>query len=157
MTASDPADIPHVLAPPPLIYLLPLLVTLAIGSWRPWPVLLSPWPYVVGPALVAAGALLLKPAIDVFRSAKTNPQPWKPTTALVIEGPYRFTRNPMYLGFTCTYLGITFWANSLWPLPALLVVLTVMQRYVIQREERYLERKFGEPYRAYMTRVRRWI
>lgn len=152
------ADIPHVLAPPPLLYLIPLLATLAIGIWRPWPVLPPPWPFVVGPALVAAGAFLLTPAIGAFRSAKTNPKPWKPTTTLVIAGPYRFTRNPMYLGFTCVYLGIALWANSLWPLPALaLVVLPVMQRFVIRREERYLERKFGDPYRAYLRSVRRWF
>jgi protein-S-isoprenylcysteine O-methyltransferase Ste14 len=64
----------------------------------------------------------------------------------------------MYLGFTSLYLGIALWANSLWPLIALvLVVLPVMQHLVIKREERYLERIFGEPYRAYMATVRRWI
>lgn len=76
----------------------------------------------------------------------------------MIAGPYRFTRNPMYLGFTCIYLGIALCANSLWPLLALaLVVLPLMHWFVIRREERYLERTFGAPYREYRQTVRRWI
>ena len=156
-TPAEASDIPNVVAPPPLIYLVPLLATLGIGVWRPIPVLPGIWPQLVGPGFLAAGGVLLLPAIRAFKAKRTNPKPWKPSTALVIEGPYRFSRNPMYLGFTLIYLGIALWMNTAWPLPALLVVLLVMQRYVIQREERYLERKFGAPYRAYMRSVRRWI
>ena len=157
-TAGSSPDIPHVLAPPPLIYLLPLAATLPLGRWVPWPVLPARWPFVLGPLLLIAGCWLLWPSLAAFRAARTNPKPWKPSTTLVITGPYRFTRNPMYLGFTSIYLGIALWANSLWPLLALaLVVLPVMHWFVIRREERYLERTFGEPYRAYMETVRRWI
>jgi protein-S-isoprenylcysteine O-methyltransferase Ste14 len=157
-TGGPSRDIPHVIAPPPLIYLLPLAATLPIGRWLPWPVLPGRWPFLLGPLLLLAGCCLLWPSLAAFRAARTNPKPWKPSTTLVIAGPYRFTRNPMYLGFTSLYLGIALWANSLWPLIALvLVVLPVMQHLVIKREERYLERIFGEPYRAYMATVRRWI
>ncbi len=154
---SDAADIAHVLAPPPLIYLFPLVVTLAVGVWQPHPPLSGVWPHLLGPPLLLAGILLLRPALEAFRAARTNPKPWKPTTALVVAGPYRLTRNPMYLGFTAIYLGIALWVNSLWPLLALPVVLAVMTVFVIKREERYLERKFGEPYREYCGRVRRWL
>jgi protein-S-isoprenylcysteine O-methyltransferase Ste14 len=75
----------------------------------------------------------------------------------VAEGPYRFTRNPIYLGFTLVYGGVTALANSPWGALLLPFVLVLMQRGVIQREERYLERVFGEEYLQYKTRVRRWI
>ncbi len=154
---TDPADIAHVVAPPPLIYLVPLVVALLVHWWWPWRVLPGRWPLVIGPLLIAASLAFVLPAIGAFKRARTNPKPWKPTTALVIEGPYRYTRNPMYAGFTLIFLGITFWVNSGWPLVALLVVFPVMQVGVIRREERYLERKFGAPYRKYMQTVRRWI
>ncbi len=156
--STPSTDIPHVVAPPPLIYLLPLAVTLAIDHWLPRPVPLGRWPIVLGPSLLVAGCCLLWPSLSAFRKARTNPKPWKPSTTLVIAGPYRFTRNPMHLGFTCIYLGIALCANSLWPLLALaLVVLPLMHWFVIRREERYLERTFGAPYREYRQTVRRWI
>ena len=83
--------------------------------------------------------------------------PYEPTTALVTEGPYCFTRNPLYLGLTLTYGGISALANALWATLLLPFVLVVMRRGVIDREERYLERAFGEEYIRYKARVRRWI
>ena len=151
------AEIAGVIAPPPLVYLLPLLLSLVV-HWRfPSALLPHPWPFVVGPLLLLIGLLLGSPALMAFRRAKTDPQPWRPSTALVIEGPYRFTRNPMYVGFTLIYLGITCWVNSRWPLVALVIVLPVMHYLVIRREERYMERRFGDAYRVYRRRVRRWI
>ena len=89
--------------------------------------------------------------------AGTNIRPDLPTTALVTEGPFRFTRNPLYLGLTLMYAGIALLIPGTWPLLLLVPVLLVMRWGVIAREERYLERKFGEPYRAYLGRVRRWL
>jgi protein-S-isoprenylcysteine O-methyltransferase Ste14 len=97
------------------------------------------------------------PAVLAFRRAGTHPQPWRPATALVVTGPYRFSRNPMYVGATLFYIGISFWVNSLWPLLLLPVVLVIMSRGVIAREEAYLERLFGDEYRSYRSRVRRWL
>ena len=88
---------------------------------------------------------------------RTSPLPIKPTTAIVATGPYRFTRNPMYVGLAALYLGITLWVDSLWPVLFLPAVLFMIQRFVIAREERYLEAKFGDQYRGYKARVRRWI
>jgi protein-S-isoprenylcysteine O-methyltransferase Ste14 len=156
-SATEMPDIAHVIAPPPLIYLVPLIATLLLDHWVPRPAIAFPWSVIAGVVLMGAGAFFLVPAISAFRAAKTNPEPWKPSTALVAAGPYRVTRNPMYVAFTLVYAGIALATNSLWPFFALPVVLLVMQFFVIQREERYLEQKFGDEYRTYRTRVRRWI
>jgi len=154
--ADNSPDIAHVIAPPPLIYALPLLAGLLLDHYYPQAIVPQSWAHILGPLVVVLGFFGL-PAVLAFRRAGTHPQPWKPTTALVVTGPYRFSRNPMYVGFTLFYLGISVWVNSLWPLLLLPLVLVVMSRGVIAREERYLERRFGDDYRAYRARVRRWL
>ena len=89
--------------------------------------------------------------------AGTNVDPYRPATTVVTGGPYRFTRNPMYVGFTLMYVGISAWTNALLPILLLPAVQQLMRRGVIEREERYLERKFGDDYLRYKARVRRWI
>ncbi len=157
---SDPEtgdDIPHVIAPPPLLYVGPLILGLTADHW--WPLgttVPAPWRWLAGALGLGLSGLLVA-AILAFRRARTRPEPWKPTTALVVDGPYRFTRNPMYVGFTLIYAGVALLADSAWPFLLLPAVLLVMQRFVIRREERYLERKFGDAYRAYCASVRRWV
>ena len=153
---NDPPDIPHVIAPPPLIYALPLFAGLLLHHFLPQPVLPPRWAHILGPVGVGLGLIGL-PAVLAFRQAGTHPQPWRPTTALVVTGPYRLSRNPMYVGFTLLYLGISLWVNALWPLVLLPFVLVLMSRGVVAREERYLERRFGDAYRSYCARVRRWL
>ena len=150
-------DIPNVAAPPPLIFGIPLLLGLLANRWWPQALLPRPWPVVAGLILVSVSVLVLISALRAFKRARTNPKPWKPTTALVRNGPYRVTRNPMYVGFASLYLGVTLWANAAWPLVALPAVLVVMDVLVIQREERYLSRMFGDEYAEYARRVRRWL
>ncbi len=150
-------DIPHVIAPPPLLYLVPLVLGLTADHWWPFDTSLPTLARWIVAALCLGLSGLLVAAILAFRRARTHPEPWKPTTALVVDGPYRFTRNPMYVGFTLIYTGIALLADSAWPLLLLPAVLLVMQRFVIRREERYLERKFGDAYRAYCASVRRWV
>lgn len=145
-----------VVAPPPLIYAIPLVAGLLLNHWHPVRVLPVGAAAPVGIACVLLGLVGL-PAILAFRRAQTSPMPWRPTTALVTTGPYRFTRNPMYVSFTLFYAGVGFWANALWPFVLFPVVIVVMQIGVIAREEAYLERVFGEEYRAYRRRVRRWF
>jgi protein-S-isoprenylcysteine O-methyltransferase Ste14 len=96
-------------------------------------------------------------AIIAFRRAGTRPEPWKPVTAFVTSGPYRFTRNPMYVGFTLIYLGVAAMVNTAWPLWFLPAIFLTMHFGVVRREEAYLERRFGDDYRAYRDRVRRWL
>ena len=145
-----------VVAPPPLVYAVPLGVGLLLQRWHPLHVLTPTAATIVGIVCVSLG-LVGFPAILAFHRAHTSPQPWVPSTALVTSGPYRFTRNPMYLGFTLLYVGVAFWANAGWPLLLLPLVLVVMHYGVIVREEAYLARTFGQDYERYRQRVRRWL
>lgn len=156
MKRRDTRPVAGVIAPPPLIFGVPLLAGLLLGRWLPWPFVPPALARPLGGLLVALGLLAI-PALLAFRRARTHPEPWKPTSALVTTGPYRFSRNPMYLGMTLLYLGLTTWWNVAWPLVALPVVLGVLHVGVIAREERYLEGLFGDEYRAYRRRVRRWL
>lgn len=96
-------------------------------------------------------------AARLFRGVGTAIRPWNPSTALVLTGPYRWTRNPMYVAMTLIYAAISLLVDSLWPILFLPALLQTMNWGVIQREERYLEGLFGEEYRAYREQVRRWI
>lgn len=146
-----------VIAPPPLIFALGLaagfgLDALAGGSDVPDGVR---WP--LGVLLVLAGAALNASFIAGFRRAGTRVEPWEPTTAIVTDGAYRFTRNPGYLGMALLASGIAILAGALWPLVTIAIAAVVIDRGVIVREERYLERLFGQEYADYKRRVRRWI
>ena len=146
------AETPGVVAPPPLVYAIPLAAGLVVQHYRPQPVLPSLLSRVVGIGLVVVGFVAFA-AVAAFRRAGTSPNPWKPVSALVVSGPYRWTRNPMYLGLTLWYLGIAAWVNTVWPLLALPLTLLSMHYGVIRREEAYLERQFGEEYRRYKAAV----
>lgn len=89
--------------------------------------------------------------------AGTNVRPDRPATALVTGGPFRFSRNPLYLSLITLYLGITLFCNVTWALIILAPVLAFVHWRIVLREEKYLEAKFGDAYRDYKTRVRRWI
>jgi protein-S-isoprenylcysteine O-methyltransferase Ste14 len=154
---SSPTDTAGVIAPPPLIYLGTLGIGFGldavIGSGSvPSAVALS-----VGTASIVAGAGLLGSFVRAFQRARTPIDPSTPSQAVVTDGPYRLTRNPAYLGMALTYAGIAIVSNAPWALVPLPVAIAVIDRGVIAREERYLERKFGTPYADYKRRVRRWI
>jgi protein-S-isoprenylcysteine O-methyltransferase Ste14 len=146
-----------VIAPPPLIFLSALAlgfgldVVVGTGS-LPWSVAV-----LVGAASIIAGVGLMGSFVEAFRRARTPLDPYTPSEAIVTDGPYRLTRNPGYLGMALTYAGIAIVSNALWVLAPLPVAIAVIDRGVIAREERYLERKFGTPYVDYKRRVRRWI
>jgi protein-S-isoprenylcysteine O-methyltransferase Ste14 len=150
-------DTAGVAAPPPLVYVAGLVVGFALEALLPG-VDLAAWiEWGVGGLLVVAGLALLLSFNRRFSRAGTAVEPWKPTTAIVTTGPYRITRNPAYLGMTLTYVGIAVMSSAVWVLVPLPFVIAVIDRAVIAREERYLERKFGEEYLAYQRTVRRWI
>jgi protein-S-isoprenylcysteine O-methyltransferase Ste14 len=113
--------------------------------------------WVLGGALFVAGLALLASFNTAFHRKGTAVEPWKPTTAIVSTGPYRLTRNPAYVGMALVYAGIAVMSDALWTLAPLPLVLLIVDRGVIAREERYLERKFGQEYLEYKRRVRRWI
>jgi protein-S-isoprenylcysteine O-methyltransferase Ste14 len=112
---------------------------------------------VVAVVLIVLGLALEMWAAGVFRRRGTAVEPWKASTALVSEGPYGFTRNPIYLGFAVTYVGLALALNSWLALSLLIPCLILIDRGVIAREERYLSAKFGADYDAYRARVRRWL
>jgi protein-S-isoprenylcysteine O-methyltransferase Ste14 len=92
-----------------------------------------------------------------MKRAGTNVRPDQPMLAIVTDGPFRFTRDPMYMATTGLYSAVTLLVNTLWPLVLLAPLLVLLDGGVVRREERYLEAKFGDPYRAYQARVRRWL
>jgi protein-S-isoprenylcysteine O-methyltransferase Ste14 len=101
--------------------------------------------------------VLAKWGENTLRRAGTNVDPRQPSLVLVTEGPFRFTRNPLYLALVGLYLGITLLLNAFWPWLFLLLLLVITHYGIVRREERYLEAKFGEAYRAYRDRVRRYL
>lgn len=151
------ADNPGVIAPPPLIYAGALAAGLLLNRRRPIHFLpQGPW-RLLGLPLAVGGLLIGLLGFREMSRAGTNVDPYKPSTTIVEAGPYQYTRNPLYVGMTLMYTGISALANALPPILLLPAVLAVMRRGVIEREERYLEGKFGSEYLAYKTRVRRWI
>lgn len=143
--------------PPPLAYMGFLVLGWAAGRLAPLPGFADGWADPVALVCSVAGLALMFSALGLFRRAGTDPLPFRPTTALVFAGPYRFTRNPMYLGMALVYAGAALLFDLTWALLLLPIVVLVIQTQVIAREERYLDATFGEEYRAYRRRVRRWL
>jgi len=142
---------------PPLVYLgciaLGLLIHLV------WPVRLVP-PRLgtpVGALLTLTAIALFVSAVRSFRAAGTPIPGNRATTAIVRAGPYRFSRNPIYLAFSLLQLGLSFWVDSLGLLLTLAPAVALMSLWVIPREERYLEARFPDAYRPYKASVRRWL
>jgi protein-S-isoprenylcysteine O-methyltransferase Ste14 len=160
MDASNPTserDISGVVAPPPLIFLAGLAVGFGLEALLPGSSLPDALAWILGGALLLAGLALLFSFERAFQRKQTAANPWRPTTAIATEGPYRLTRNPAYVGMALVYVGIAVCSQALWVLLPLPVVLAIIDRGVIAREERYLERKFGQEYLDYKRRVRRWV
>lgn len=154
---SRQTDTPGVIAPPPLIALGHLLVGLGLDAFWPLPFLDAPAQWVLGVGFVAPAVALALWCIWLFRRADTAVEPWQPSTALVTAGPYRFSRNPIYLALVVAFAGLACAIDSLWLVALLPVLALVLDRGVIGREEPYLQGRFGEAYRGYCRRVRRWI
>ena len=145
--------------PPPLVFLICILAGVAVHY------AVTPAPVPVERAISAiGGVLILMMALGFVASARIlfmrtgqNPAPWKPTPELVLKGPYRFTRNPMYLGLTLFEVGLGLALNNLWislfAAPALLAVHFI----AVRPEETYLSKKFGESYKTYLAQVRRYL
>jgi protein-S-isoprenylcysteine O-methyltransferase Ste14 len=152
-----------IIVPPPLVY--------AAASLLAWwlhgrvPLLLFPMSSEIAAAarvVLMWGTGLTGVALVVytrllFVRAGTSLFPNRPTTALVRSGPYRFSRNPMYLSLSLITLALALLLNTAWLVVLVAVAIAIVDRVIIRREERYLERRFGDVYRAYCARVRRWI
>ena len=154
---ADNQDNPGIRVPPPLIYLLPLLLGLLLDKKAHVPFLPRTAARGLGWSLLGSGGLLSRWFFITMRNADAPVRTDRPVPRLTTEGPFRYTRNPGYLCLAMIYTGIAVLRNSLWAILLLPLVLLVIQREVIGREERYLERTFGEEYLNYKRRVRRWL
>lgn len=156
---SEPRDIPGVIAPPPLIYVGFLLAGWGAGQLFDSPGLGLPdaWRRGLAVAGLITGFAIEAAAAGLFRRARTAVQPWKPSTVLVTGGIYRLTRNPIYVGMAIIHAGLAIGMDSPLALIFLLPCLMVVDRFVIAREEIYLQARFGPDYLAYRQEVRRWL
>jgi protein-S-isoprenylcysteine O-methyltransferase Ste14 len=151
------SDRAGVAAPPPLVYGGGFALGYLIDKYLPTALFPEFMSAFVGWSLIALGVLIAAFALSAFRRARTPVNPYAQTTALVTGGPFRFSRNPLYLALTVIYLGAAALLNSLWPVLVLPGVLWLLHWGVIVREEHYLARKFGPAYHDYKARVRRWL
>ena len=143
---------------PPLAFAAPMVAGLALHFAFSDRFLPQGWVQLAaGLPLMAASGLLAVWASTTMRRAGTAVGPHSSTTAVVLHGPFRFSRHPMYLSLTGLYLGIAVSVNALWAVVLLPVALVSITVGVIAREESYLERKFGTEYTSYKSRVRRWL
>ena len=155
--SNDERDKPGIRVPPPPIYLLALLLGLLLDRRMHVPFLPREVARLLGWPLVGGAMTLAAWFARTMRRADTTMHINKPVSRVVQDGPFRFTRNPGYLSLTMLYAGIAVLRNALWAIVLMPLVVYVIQREVIEREEGYLERTFGEEYLAYKARVRRWV
>lgn len=143
--------------PPPLYFAADVAAGLFIQRFVP---LDLPAPSLTGPAgvvILAGGVAMTCAAVVTVARHKTTIVPHAHVTALVTTGIFRFSRNPMYAGFATAVAGVSLLAHSGWPLLLLPATLVTVRKLVIEREERYLSRRFGSPYHTYCSRVPRWL
>jgi protein-S-isoprenylcysteine O-methyltransferase Ste14 len=151
-------DTSNAVVRPPIAWLAALVVGVAVDRLVPLRFVPASVPRVwVGAAIFALGFALAIWAIVTIRKAGTRIETTRPTTAIVVQGPYRFTRNPVYLGFFLSLIGLAVAFDTLWLVVTLVGFYLVVRYGVVAREEAYLERKFGDVYLGYKTRVRRWL
>lgn len=158
---SEPApNNPGVHFPPPTLFVVGFLIAIALDRWMislrlggvsRASLLITGW------VLIVTGLLVLLWALLTFARARTAILPSRPARTIVATGPFRYSRNPMYVAFSAVYIGLALLMSMAWPLLLLPLVLLGLYALVIRREERYLGHAFGDEYAAYRSRVRRWL
>ena len=155
---NNNTDTSNAVIRPPIAWALAFVAGLGLDWLYPLPFVQAFMPTAfVGGAIFAIGFVLAIWAIVTIRKAGTSVETVKPTTTIVVSGPYRFTRNPIYVGMFLGQTGFAIGFNSLWLLATLVVFYVVIRYGVVAREEAYLERKFARAYLDYKSRVRRWL
>jgi protein-S-isoprenylcysteine O-methyltransferase Ste14 len=142
---------------PPTYFLVALLAMAALHLFVPGPRLIGSLWRLAGVALIAIGIGLNVWADGLFKAHGTEVKPFRESSALVIEGPFRFSRNPMYAGLLAVLGGAAVLAGTLTPFLVVIVMVWLLTANFVIPEERHMEEQFGEPYRAYKSRVRRWL
>jgi protein-S-isoprenylcysteine O-methyltransferase Ste14 len=150
-------DSPGVIVFPPFLYAGTMVLGLVLHFLFPVEPLHALPARILGAVLFVASGLLARWGKKTMVRTGTNVRPDLPATVLVLDGPFRFTRNPLYLATTGLYIAVALLVDDLWPMVLLVPMLAVLEWGIVRREERYLEMKFGEPYRAYKAQVRRWF
>jgi protein-S-isoprenylcysteine O-methyltransferase Ste14 len=155
---AETIDRPNVVVPPPIPWALGTLAGLLAGWLYPLQFVPTTIPHAwVGGGIFGLAVALAVWAMVTIRKAGTQFDVYKPTTAIAENGPYRLTRNPIYLGMFLGQVGIAIGFDNLWLLAMLAPFYFIIRYGVVAREEAYLERKFGTIYRGYLSRVRRWL
>jgi protein-S-isoprenylcysteine O-methyltransferase Ste14 len=157
LKTDQPSDNPGVIAFPPLIWLVNAAISVLVHLFIRLPIMRYSFCVVFGIVFVILAPTLALSALRTMKAAGTNVHPAEPALALVRDGPFRFTRNPMYLALCLLQVALGFFLND-WITLFFVVPLAVILHYgVVLREESYLAAKFGEPYLQYKREVRRWI
>lgn len=151
-------DTPGVVAPPPVLYLGTLATGFVLGAIRPITAFPSPmFLRVLGVLLLVLSGVIVRWAFITMQRSQAHITRSDGPAALVVRGPFRYSRNPIYVAMTGLYLGGAFLADSAWLLLLLVPLLAVMQWGVVLREERLLEARFGDAYRLYKRTTPRWL
>ena len=157
MIATGSKATPNVISFPPVVY----FSAFGVGAFLNWLVPLHSFAcessHIAGGILGFLGSALGLWGVYAFHRAGTPVRPRRPVIALVTDGPFRYSRNPLYVAMTVIYLGMTLALGSWWPLATLIPALALVHWRIVLREEQYLENRFGENYLAYKAHVRRWV
>jgi protein-S-isoprenylcysteine O-methyltransferase Ste14 len=149
----DHPDLPY---KPPLAFVAALLLGVLVHRW--WPRSARPEGWMpLGVTVILLGAAILAWAKVVFDRQHTPLEPWKSTVAIVDDGPFAYSRNPVYIAFAAIQVGVGLWSDRLAVVLLTVVPVALTAALIVPREERYLRRKFGGAYDAYCARVGRWF
>ena len=143
--------------PPPLVFLLAILLSFLLHRILPLSFPLGDWLSYLGGAILFASILLLANLFFAFRRAKTHIEPWKPTSHIITTGVYAYSRNPIYLAFCLITVGIALLVNSVWVFVSMFPSAYLIYLIAIKKEEAYLAAKFGQEYLDYKESVSRWL
>lgn len=154
---QESRDIANLPLPPPMLMFIFLVTALLFGWFLPLPIPRPLWIKIAGGLITLCGLWLAPNAVRAQSQARTSVDPYTPTTALVTSGPYQFSRNPIYLGMVLFVIGVPLILGYYWGAILSPVTIDAYNRLIISREETYLEKKFGQNYLDYKSKVRRWL
>jgi len=143
--------------PPPIIYLAALIIGVVLDDFWPFSPLSEIWGHIIGSVLILVSILLVPTFLIQFKKAGTTFDVRKSATTLITNGPYRYSRNPAYISLTLLYLGLGAFFHNAWIIVIVIPVLLIMDLWIVRKEERHLEAKFGEEYLRYKSVVHRWL